>query len=243
MALKRVFRPGVLVSLVLIAALWLSGLVFLRKVWFYRDPERRPDETSPSAVISPADGQVLYIKHVSSGNVVSEKLGSKIRVRELAKVEGLPDDGLLIGIYMSPFDVHYNYAPIDARLTRMFHTQAKVNLPMVDFWEYIRLAVLRRTVDLFGKRYHLENERNTMVLSSNGRPEMAMVQIADKFVNKIKPFVAEGDDLAAGQKVGFIERGSQVDLVIFSTEVVPVVSVGEQVYGGKTVLARYKKTE
>jgi len=224
----------------LIAALWGSGLLFLRKVWFYRDPDRRPEENSASSIISPADGQVLYIKHVSSGNVVSEKLGGKIPISELAKVEGLPKEGLLIGIYMSPFDVHFNYSPVSARLGRMFHTQAKVNLPMVDFWEYLRLAVLRRAVDLFGKRYHLENERMTLILENGDGPKLAMVQIADKFVNKIRPFVAEGDELRVGQKVGFIERGSQVDLIVFSTDVVPAVSVGDQVYGGKTVIARYK---
>lgn len=240
MALRRGARRGVIGLLVLVLA-WASGFVYLRKVWFYRDPPRAPEETSPNVVISPADGIVLYIKPVSGGKVVSEKLGEKIPISELAKEKDLPANGWLIGIYMSPFDVHFNYAPVDAKLTRMFHTQAKANLPMVDMWEYVRLAILRRGVDLFGKRYHLHNERNTMILEPDGGPKIAMVQIADKFVNKITPSVAEGDMLTAGQKVGFIERGSQVDLIIFSDTIAPAVSVGDQVYGGKTVLAHVKR--
>lgn len=241
MALGRLARRGFIAALV-IGLVWLTGLVYLRKVWFYRDPPRTPDEKSFDAVISPADGVLLYIKPVSEGKVVSEKLGQKITVTELAKEKDLPENGWLYGIYMSPFDVHFNYAPLDAKLTRMFHTQAKTNLPMVDMAEYVQIAILRRAIDLFGKRYHLVNERNTMILEPDGGPKIAMVQIADKFVNKITPSVAEGDTLAAGQKVGFIERGSQVDLVIFSESVVPAVSVGDQVYGGKTVLAHVKRT-
>lgn len=240
MALGRGARRG-LAALLAVSLVWAVGLVYLRKVWFYRDPPRAPEETSPSAIISPADGIVLYIKPVSGGKVVSEKLGHKIEISELAKMSDLPDNGWLIGIYMSPFDVHFNYAPADAKLTRMFHTQAKVNLPMVDMAEYVRLAILRRSVDLFGKRYHLVNERNTMILEPDGGPKIAMIQIADKFVNKITPFVAEGDELDAGQKVGFIERGSQVDLVIFIDSIAPTVSVGQQVYGGKTVLAHVRR--
>ncbi len=242
MALGRIARRS-LVALLAVGLVWAAGLVYLRKVWFYRDPPRTPDERSSSAVISPADGIVLYIKPVSGGKVVSEKLGQKIEVSELAKMEDLPPNGWLIGIYMSPFDVHFNYAPVNAKLSRMFHTQAKVNLPMVDMAEYVRLAILRRSVDLFGKRYHLVNERNTMILEPSGGPKIAMIQIADKFVNKITPFVAEGDELEVGQKVGFIERGSQVDLVIFADTVAPAVSVGQQVYGGKTVLAHLKQSK
>lgn len=239
MALGR-RRKWLSLSALLVTGLGVFGFWFQRKVWFYRDPKRVPDERSADAIISPADGQVLYIKPVSSGNVVSEKLDDKIAVSELAKVEGLPPEGWLFGIYMSPFDVHFNYAPVDGKLTKMFHTQAKTNLPMVDLWEYVRLAVLRRGVNLFGKRYHLTNERNTMIVADGDRAKVAIVEIADKFVNKITPFVAAGQTLEVGQKIAFIERGSQVDLIVFD-EVVPAVSVGDQVYGGKTVLAHIKR--
>ena len=67
--------------------LWLSVFLFLRKVWFYRDPQREPEKTE-KAIISPADGKVIYIRRIENGMVVSEKKGEKIfgkRERDLDK--------------------------------------------------------------------------------------------------------------------------------------------------------------
>jgi len=139
---------------------------------------------------------------------------------------------------MSPLDIHFNYAPITARVEEMVHTQAKVNLPMVDLWEYIRLTYFRRTVDLFSHRYRLINERLTVFLDGEGI-KIAVVEIADKFVNKINNFIKPGQVVDRGQKISFIERGSQVDLVIFSEELEFTVRVGQQVYGARTVVACY----
>ncbi|MFN7162390.1 MAG: phosphatidylserine decarboxylase, partial [Fimbriimonadales bacterium] len=110
-------------------------------------------------------------------------------------------------------------------------------LPMVDLWEYVSMAWLRRAVDLLGKRYHLENERQTVFLE-NERVRLAMVEIADKFVNKITTYVREGQCVQPAQKISFIERGSQVDLLIFTRAVEILTHTGAQVYGGQTPLAR-----
>lgn len=222
-----------LLSLVFIL---LGALLFLRKVWFYRDPKREPPK-GEGLVVSPADGQVVYIKPFQNGFVVSEKLGRPIHIEEITKAPLYSERGWIIGIYMSPLDVHYNYAPVAARLEKMVHTQARVNLPMVDLWEYIRLTYLRRAVDLFSHRYRLVNERLTLFLDA-GDLKLAMVEIADKFVNKIRPLIGAGENLTAGQKVSFIDRGSQVDLVFFRDEIEFTVKVGQQVYGAETIIAR-----
>ena len=141
---------------------------------------------------------------------------------------------------MSPLDVHFNYAPISGSVDRIVHTQTNLNLPMVDLWEYIQLTYLRKAVDLFAKRYELENERQTIFMH-NERVSLAMVEIADKFVNKISTYVSEGERTRSGQKVSFIERGSQVDLVLFGEDFEFLAKVGDQVYGALTPLARLKK--
>lgn len=222
-------------TLLALVCLWLLVLLFLRKVWFYRDPQRCCPQ-GEGLVISPADGQVVYIKPFENGEVISEKLGERIRVEEITKAGGCGGNGWIVGIYMSPLDVHFNYAPVAARVVQLIHTQARLNLPMVDFWEYIRLTYLRRVVDLFSHRYRLINERMTLILDA-GWLKLAMVEIADRFVNKIRSFVQVGELLEAGQKVSFIDRGSQVDLVLFCEDVEFQVKVGQQVYGGQTVLA------
>ena len=232
---------GILRILLPVALVWGAVVWFLQRVWFYRDPVRITPQDQ-DAVISPCDGQVVYIRRVEDGVIHSEKLGEAIHVTEITHAQwpeqSMPGQGWLIGIYMSPLDVHYNYAPIAGKVTGIEHTGARANLPMVDLWEYIQLTWLRRTVDLFAKRYALENERQTIFI--DGRVKIAMVEIADKFVNKIRTFIEVGDDLRPGQKVSFIERGSQVDLFLFTTDVDFKVSVGDQVYGAKTVIATMK---
>lgn len=222
---------------ILAAGIGAAVTWYLRKIWFYRDPERTPD-LRERAIISPGDGQIMYIKPISGGNVISKKLGLEIPLTELTKTPFPIEEGWLIGIYMSPFDVHYNYSPVDGKLEKMVHTQTTANLPMLDLWEYINVAVLRRTMDLFGRRYQLENERNALFIKGDD-VDTVVIQIADKFVNKIAPFVREGERLTTAQKVGFIERGSQVDLVILSKDIEFKVDIGQQVYGAQTVIATY----
>lgn len=225
-----------------LAALWGLTVLFLQRIWFYRDPIRiSPND--PELVISPCDGQVVYIRRIEDGTIYSEKLGERIDINEITKADwpngDVEGEGWIIGIYMSPLDVHFNYAPIVADVKGIVHTQTSLNLPMVDLWEYIQLTYLRKVVDLFAKRYELENERQTVFLE-NAKLRIAMVEIADKFVNKISTYVAEGDRVRAGQKISFIERGSQVDLVIFGDSIDFLVEVGQQVYGGLTPIGRVK---
>lgn len=220
-----------------VAALLLLGVYgYLRWVWFYRDPVRVPPQ-DPDALLSPVDGKVVYVRRVRSGAVESRKLGRPISIPEITWAAGTPDEGWLVGIYMSPLDVHYVYAPSRGRVRRLVHRPARVNWPMVDLWEYVRLTWLRRAVDLLGKRHHLENERVTVQLSTPAG-EVWLVEIADRFVNKIRLLVEEGQEVAAGQKLSFISRGSQVDVILPDPDVQIQVRTGMQVYGALTVLAR-----
>jgi len=236
--------PKFLRVFLVIASVWAAVLYFLQRIWFYRDPVRvTPQGTD--LLISPCDGQVVYIKRVQDGQITANKLGQSIAVTEITHAQwpegAAPGNGWLIGIYMSPLDVHFNYAPLNATISGIVHNVAKLNLPMVDLWEYVQLTYLRRAVDLFAKRYALENERQTVFLEGQlgGQPlKVAMVEIADKFVNKISTYVAVGEAVRPGQKVSFIERGSQVDLFLFAEDVEFLVGVGDQVYGAQTAIAQ-----
>lgn len=211
--------------------------VLNRTVWFYRDPVRVPESTEAGALISPADGQVVYIKRFENGSVHSEKLGRRIELDEIAELpQTAGRSGWIIGMYMSPFDVHYNYAPVAGTVTAQRYRKADANLPMVDLNEYIRIAFLRRAFDNFAAAFHLENERNTVVIRQDQGNDVAVVEIADKFVNKIDILAVEGDRVRAGDKLGFIKRGSQVDLIVFDSDVDWRVEFGQQVFGGRTLL-------
>jgi phosphatidylserine decarboxylase len=218
-----------------------------RFVWFYRDPIRTPESTGAHAIISPADGQIVYIKRFENGAVYSEKLGRRIDLTEIAELpQTAGRGGWILGIYMSPFDVHFNYAPVAGTVTAQRYTKADANLPMVDLSEYIRIAFLRRPFDNFAAAFHLQNERNTVLIepsaeaSAAGQPTVAVVEIADKFVNKIDILAREGDPVKIGDKLGFIKRGSQVDVIVFDDDVTWTAKFGEQVYGGRTLLGTWK---
>ncbi len=239
---------AVMIALVVV----LAGLYLLNRfVWFYRDPVRTPESADPRAIISPADGQVVYVKRFEDGAVVSEKLDRRIEISELAELPRTAGrSGWILGVYMSPFDVHFNYAPVAGTVVAQRYTKADANLPMVDLAEYIRIAFLRRPFDNFAAAFHLANERNTVVIAAEGasdgptrpagQPDVAVVEIADKFVNKIDILAREGDLLRVGAKLGFIKRGSQVDIIVFDPHVEWTAIFGQQVYGGRTVLGYWR---
>ena len=224
--------------LILILIIFISvSLWYYKKVWFYRDPKRIPPKGN-NIIISPADGKVAYIKKIKTGKIYSKKLEEKIELSEITKVYINKKEGWICGIYMSPRDVHFNYAPFSSRVSDIVYTKTKANLPMLDLWEYINLMFLHRLVNLFSKKFHFQNERNTIFIS-HPKFDAILVEIADKFVNKIKCLINKEQNIELGQKIGFIERGSQVDLIIFEKNIIWKVKKGDQVYGARTILAKF----
>jgi phosphatidylserine decarboxylase len=212
-----------------------AWLWWFRHVFFYRDPNRTIPR-GDNLILSPADGRVMYVYPVAAGEVIANKQGQTIPITELAKTEIADAKGWLLGIYMTPFDVHFNRAPVEGPITTVHYHRTGSNLPMVDLWEYVSFTLLRKAVDLFSARFHLENERLTMRID-NPKAVCVLILIADRFVNKITRFFQDGQHIAGGQKIAFIERGSQTDLFIARDRVSFNVRPGDQVYAGKTVIA------
>ena len=230
-------KVSISISLIL-AVLLIAAFIYFRKVWFFRCPVRKAP-SDKNIIVSPADGRVMYIRKLKGNKVVSTKIGEDIELHEITRLENRNiDNGWLIGIYMTPFDVHYNYAPIDGIVEEIAHFPSRLNLPMVDLWEYINFTLLRRAVNLFSRKFHFTNERMTIRFKGKEIVVYAVL-IADKFVNKIKTFVNTGDSVHISQQVSFIGRGSQVDIVIPDPSVRIEIREGMQVYGGRTIVGRY----
>ena len=68
-----------------------------------------------------------------------------------------------------------------------------------------------------------------------------VVQIADRYVRECDAFVAPGDAVGAGDKIGMIRMGSQCDLFIPDSAGVTFDDCrpGMRVYAGETVLGKY----
>jgi len=220
--------------------IFLGGYLWLwwfRNVFFYRDPERRIPE-GENLILSPADGRVMYLCRVKAGEVICEKKGRKIPIEEIAKTGIGNRPGWLVGIYMTPFDVHFNRAPISGEIRTLHYYRTGANLPMVDLWEYVNFTLFRKAVNLFAAPFHLENERLTMHIQSK-QAECFLILIADQFVNKITRFFKDDQQIRKGEKIAFIERGSQTDLFIPQESVSFRVRPGDQVYAGKTILGAF----
>lgn len=225
----------------------LLGVIYVwytRKKWFFRDPDHGDLAQEDDILLSPVYGIVAYVKQVKDGVVVSEKLGESIPISDITKTDWDGDptagNGWLIGIAMTALDVHYQYSPFPASIKSIFHYQTGKNLPMFDLWEYVKITWLRQFVQLWCKAYVLENERQTVWLTGK-KAKVALILIADKFVDKITTYRKVSDVLSAGSKLSFIARGSQVDVLVCDQPNLEVlVSPGDPVHGPQTKIARLK---
>lgn len=206
------------------ALVWLLTLMAAFAVLayrFYRDPDRRLPNPH-GAIVSPADGEVLYVRESHGGRLpVATKHGHNYTLRELTKTPLQSEEAVDIGIGMSFLDVHVNRAPIAGRVTLRRHFPG-------------RFGSLRRLETIF------ENERATTVIERAGL-QVAVVQIASRLVRQIAVFVREGQDVTLGQRIGVIRLGSQVDLVLPAREDLKVlVKPGERVRAGESIVAVFE---
>jgi phosphatidylserine decarboxylase len=85
----------------------LMGVLALFIIFFFRDPKRRNDPNEDGAVLTPADGTVLEVRHL---NGEDSPLG-----RSAVKVS----------IFMSIFNVHVNRIPIDGIIEQISYHPGK----------------------------------------------------------------------------------------------------------------------
>lgn len=215
----------------------MDPLSFLawRFYYFFRDPPRRVP--AGRVVVSPADGVLLYTRRVVGGEVPSPiKNGVPVPLEEWVGAVPCPGNGTLVGIYMTPLSVHYNRAPVAGHVTRVVPRASRgENLSMTR--TFMRLLWGMRPYEE-DSRYITQNARNTIAI--DGDAPMVMVQIADRYVREVDCFVAEGERVEAGQKVGMIRMGSQCDLYVPDDSRVTLdCRPGARVYAGETVLGTY----
>jgi phosphatidylserine decarboxylase len=231
-----------------IIAAYLIGIVALvglcrllyrywRHTWFFRNPPRTvPPEQA--GILSPADGTVVYVKEVLPGDeVITIKRGLKATINDISR-EDLTSRKVLIGIFMSPFNVHYNRIPLSGKV-RFIHHYPAIGSNLCMIWMHLR-TVLNCLPHYKNSVHIIQNERTVTAIEGRYRGRSLssyVVQIAAKNVNGIDSYVDEGDPVQAGQVFGMIRIGSQVDLIINSFEGMKIrVRPGEKVFAGETIL-------
>ena len=213
-----------------------AGLLFWRHVWFFRNPPRIPPPGEN--IVSPADGTVVYVSLVKPHQeVVTIKQGVSARLTDIVR-EDLDQPKLSIGIFMSPFNVHYNRIPLTGRVASIKHHPAiPTNLTMFAMhWR----TLLRRPPFYLHSRHIIQNERTVTRIEGIYKGQQIayyIVQIAGWSVAGIDSYVEVGEEVSKGNVFGMIRIGSQVDLVLpYRPDMDLMVKPGDKVRAGETVL-------
>lgn len=187
--------PNEIAKLVLLV---LSVIFISFTLYFFRDPLRHvPKDLKSGDVLSPADGKVMMIEEVQENEFIKGP----------AKV---------IGIFLSPLNVHVNRVPISGQ---------------VKYYQYIK----GEFIAAYDHASADKNER-TVIGIEGERFKVLFKQITGFVARRIVCELRVGDKVKIGEKFGMIKFGSRTD-VILPVNANIKVSVNQKVTGGITLLA------
>ena len=209
---------------------------------FFRDPPR-PTYSDPTLFFSPADGVILYQRTVEPDEVIVELKGKNYSLRDALRDPGYDRRSLVIGIFMTFFDVHVNRIPYAGRLSyRALPPVDTYNHPMLEQALLDELRVPRPG----GYLRHNQRVVNRVVPPENDEPYYVL-QIADYDVDCITPFrITQQEPFQQGDRFSMIRFGSQVDLIIPMSDhrrLVPLQTPGMHVEAGVDPLVKIEEKE
>jgi phosphatidylserine decarboxylase len=217
-----------------------KSIRWLSESHFFRDPSR-PLVSDPSYFFAPADGIILYQRRVRPDRRIVGIKGRNFTLRDAMRDPTYDRESLVIGIFMTFFDVHVNRVPYSGRLSyKELEPIDTYNYPMLEV-ETALLDELRVKTD--GATYLHNNQRvlNRVYATDLGQ-WYYILQIADFDVDSILPFeLKQNRPFKQNQRFSQIRYGSQVDLVIPLSEFfefTPLQCVGMHVEAGVDPLIR-----
>src|SRR5258705_8145170 len=148
--------------------------------------------------------------------VVSPADGRVVAV-ERARDPYLERNAIKVSVFMNVFNVHSNRSPVDGRVQKRWYNSGR----------FVNAALDKASV---------ENERNALWLRTDTGADVTCVQVAGLIARRILCYVGEGDELARGQRFGFIRFGSRVDIYL-PEDASLVAALGDKVYASSTVIA------
>lgn len=182
--------------------LTLGCIVYGIIINFFRCPRRSfgTDDTE-KLVVAPADGHIVVLEEVEEDTYFHDRR-------------------LMISIFMSLWNVHANWFPVDGKIKMVKHHDGN----------YHR-AWLPKASE--------ENERADVVITTPEGTDILVRQIAGAVARRIVTYCKEEEDCYIDEHLGFIKFGSRVDVFLpIGTEV--KVKMGQSVWGDETLLAKLK---
>ena len=218
-------------------------LSWLSQHHFFRDPIR-PTFSDSSHFFSPADGVILYQKTVAPDECLLDIKGKSYSLRQAMRDEHYDRPSLVIGIFMTFFDVHVNRVPFRGRLSyRKLEPLDTFNHPMLDVEKSILEDLQASKMAAVGYLHHNQRMLNR-VDAIELQDSYYILQIADYDVSCITPFeLKQNQPMAQGKRFSQIRYGSQVDLIIPLSarwDFEPIHPVGYHVEAGVDKLVTIK---
>ena len=175
------------------------GIAFM--LYFFRDPEREI-VNDPSLVLSGADGKVRAVEHIDDPKYLGEPT-------------------VRVSVYLSPFNVHINRAPIAGAVKDLRYTPGKHLL----------------TKSNASSEY---NEHSSIFIQGE---ELAcrVHQIVGPLVRRVVYWLRLEQSLDQGDRIGLMKFGSRLDVYLPAEKVDVIVAPGQRLKAGLTAIARIKE--
>lgn len=183
-------------------------VIVLGAIWgivlnFYRCPIRYYNGDTERLVVAPADGKIVVIEEVMENEYFHEKR-------------------LMISIFMSLFNVHANWFPVDGKVRFVRHFNGNFHK-----------AWLPKASE--------ENEHSDIMITTPEGEDILCRQIAGAVARRIVTYAKDGEECYIDEHLGFIKLGSRVDVYLpVGSEV--CVKMGQSTTGDLTVIAKLKET-
>jgi len=148
--------------------------------------------------------------------ILSPADGKIVHLGEVEEDRFLKKKVLKVSIFMSILDVHLNRAPVSGKvLQRSYHPG--------------------RFLVASAEKSSLLNEQNAVILETEDRLKILLIQIAGFVARRIVCYAKADDTLNKGEIFGMVRFGSRVDLYL-PTEVNVTVRMGQHVKGGESII-------
>lgn len=182
----------------------VSAVLYGIMLNFFQCPIRTFDGDTDGLVLAPADGRVVVVE-------------------ETMENEYFHDRRIMVSIFMSLFNVHANWIPVDGTVKHVEHLDGNFHK-----------AWLPKASD--------ENEHSLIVIETPDGTEILARQVAGAVARRIVTYPSVGEDCYVDEHLGFIKFGSRVDLYLpLGTEV--LVKLHQKTVGNETVIARLNKKD
>lgn len=181
--------------------LLLSAALLVFTTYFFRNPMRILDVDDPNFLIAPCDGRVVVIEPVNEPDYFK-------------------DERLQVSIFMSPFNVHANWYPIEGEVVKSEHQSG-------------------RHMGAWLPKSSTENERSLVVVRTASGEEVMIRQVAGAMARRVVTYAKEGIHCHRNEHLGFIKLGSRVDLYLpIDSEI--FVDFGDLVKGNETIIGKLR---